>query len=57
MVRLGEGAGRAPLIRAMLKMKDEPQVCALKGRGVRLFEVRCAGGSESNGEGRGRKVA
>ena len=51
MVHLGEGAGAAPLVRAMSKMEDEPQVCALRGRGVRLFEVRWARGSESNGEG------
>ena len=38
-------------------MKGEPRVRALRGRGVSLFEVRCARGSLSNGERQGRKVA
>ena len=51
MVRLVEGVGRAPQVRAMMEMKDQPRVCALKTRGVHLFERRCAWGSKSNGEG------
>ena len=43
MVRLGEGAGRALLVRDISKMKGEPWVHALRGRRVCLFEVMCAG--------------
>ena len=43
MVRLNEGAGGAPQVRAILKMKGKPRVRALRGRGVRLFEVMYAG--------------
>ena len=43
MVRLGEGAGRASLVRDMSKMKGEPRVHALRGRRVHLFEVMCVG--------------
>ena len=39
-----------------VEMKGEPRVRALRGRGVSLFEVRCARGSLSIGERQGRKV-
>ena len=51
MVRLYEGEGRAPQVHAMLEMEDERWVCALTGREVRLFKVRCTRGLKSNGEG------
>ena len=51
MVRLGEGTGEAPRICAMSEMENDPRVLVLSERGVRLFEVRCSWGLESNGEG------
>ena len=42
-VRLGEGAGRASRVHAILKMEGGPRVHARRGLGVRLFEVRCVG--------------
>ena len=51
MVHLSEGTGEAPRICAMSKMENEPQVLVLKECGVRLFEVGCSWGLESNGEG------
>ena len=51
MVHLNEGAGKAPRVRAMLEMEDGPRVYALRGCRMRLFEVRCAQGLESYGEG------
>ena len=55
-MRLGEGARRAPRVCAMSEMECEPWVRALRGRGVRVSEMRCARGTISNGEGQGRKV-
>ena len=56
---LGEGAGRATRVSAMLKMESEPRVRAQRGRRVRVFKMRCAGrgvewrGTRSQG-GRGK---
>ena len=50
MVPLAEGVVRAPRVCAMLEMKGVPRVHAPRGRGVRLFKVRCSRGSKSNGE-------
>ena len=41
----------------MSKMEGEPWVSTLRGRGVRVSEMRCARGTISNGRGQGRKVA
>ena len=51
MVCLDEGVRGAPRLRAMSKMEGLARICALRERIVRLFEMRCAQGSELNGEG------
>ena len=54
---LSEGAGRAPWVCATSEIEGGSRVHALRGRGVRVFEMRCARGTISDGKGRGRKVA
>ena len=56
-MRLGEGKGRAPRVCAISEMEGEPWVRALRGRGVRGSEMRCAQSTISNGDGQGCKVA
>lgn len=51
MVRVGEGAKRAPRVRTMLEMKVEPWVYALRACEVHLFERRCVRDSKLNGDG------
>ena len=50
MVHLDEGVGGALRLRAMSKMEGSTRICALRGRIVRFFKMRCARGSELNGE-------
>ena len=58
-MRLNEWAGMAPRVYAMSEMDGEPRVCARRGSGVRVFEMRCTGrgiewrGTRSQG-GRGK---